>query len=536
MTPPTRMPMHGRAGYRGKMVTLFGLTFAASLAVALLLDGLVRPRPVGGYLPIRSSLNGLWLQAWLMTALFGLFMAFCGNAVVSAGLALAVMALIVLVSNAKFSVLGEPLLFSDLALIGAVFRHPQFYVSAIALWQHAAIGLVAVQFGFIVFWFFSPDLQSHLNGLAILLLSLAVVAVSLRSAACRDLASVPDADADVRRHGILPTLLLYWLRWRKLADPPRCLEAPRQSLPGILPPPGVVVVVQCESFADPEDLFSDSSLALPGLTMARKNAWQWGNLMVSGFGAYTMRTEYGVLFGRSEKELGFRRYDPYLTALGEASYALPARLDGAGWRSFFVHPHDMRFYSRDRIMPAGGFAELIGQDRFPPVPEGQGLYVSDAAVAEQIVSIARHASMPSLIYAVTIENHGPWAPDTSSGDRSLLQNYLRLTRNSDAMLSALLRQLATLGRPTMLVFFGDHRPSIPGLTAAEGDRHTPYVMVRLDDTGQLIRGDNRRADLTPAQLHHTILDAILGRPELAVPGRQSKQDTVSQASRQQAVD
>jgi phosphoglycerol transferase MdoB-like AlkP superfamily enzyme len=127
-------------------------------------------------------------------------------------------------------------------------------------------------------------------------------------------------------------------------------------------PPELVVVIQCESFADPRDLFGARGEALPALEAARTAAFQWGNLEVSGFGAYTMRTEYGVLFGREEEALGFRRYDPFLTALGEASYALPARLPG--WHARFVHPHDMRFYGRDAIMPAGGFAELVGEEHF----------------------------------------------------------------------------------------------------------------------------------------------------------------------------
>jgi hypothetical protein len=80
------------------------------------------------------------------------------------------------------------------------------------------------------------------------------------------------------------------------------------------------------------------------------------------------------------------------------------------------------------------------------------------------------------------------------------------------MLTVLLDRLAGLGRPALLAFFGDHRPSIPGATAPGGARHTPYVMVRLDGTGEIVPGPNRRADLTPGELHDAILDAVLGEP------------------------
>ncbi|TCM18678.1 sulfatase-like protein [Novosphingobium sp. PhB165] len=489
-------------------MTIDGLTFAALLLGALLLDGLVRPRNTKFAMLSGRSTAGSWLLAWMMAGLFGLFLTCCGNVGVSAGLALAVLALLAVASNAKHAMLGEPLLFSDLALIGAIFRHPQFYLSAVQIWQRVVAGVVAAVLFALLAWLFVPTLPPHLIGLGILTFSLAVLALSVKSAPIRRLARVPDAHADVLRHGLLPVLLLYWLRWRESRDPAPCADITRTPPAGA---PELVVVIQCESFADPAELFADPKLALPGLAAAREGACQCGRLMVSGFGAYTMRTEYGVLFGLEEDELGFRRYDPFLTALGEASYALPARLKGAGWRSLFLHPHDMRFYGRDRIMPAGGFAELAGEDRFAPPGPGEGRYVTDAAIADEIVALAAGATEPSLLYAVTIENHGPWAPD-GHPDGDLKQSYLRLVRNSDAMLTTLTERLGALGRPALLVFFGDHRPSIPGATAPGGDRHTPYVMVRLDAAGRIVPGENRQADLTPAGLHHAILAAVLSAP------------------------
>lgn len=493
-----------------------GLILAALLVGAALLDRLVYPRPEAGFRPFGRSMVGLWLLAWLMTALFGLFLACCGNFPLSAGLALASLALLVLVSNAKHAMLGEPLLFSDLALIGAIFRHPQFYLSAISAGQRAAAGVVAIILLALLAWLFVPAWEAHLAGMLFLLGGLAMLAMTMRSGRVRGLADTPEIHADLRRHGLLPTLLLYWLRWRQSNDPPACAEVDRHLPSTDQAAPELLVVVQCESFADPAELFDGLNVTLPGLSRARDIALQWGQLKVSGFGAYTMRTEYGVLFGRGEDALGFRRYDPFLTALGEASYALPARLKEAGWRSLFVHPHDMRFYSRDQIMPAGGFAELIGEEHFAPVAAGAGRYVTDASMAEQIVLLAREAIEPCLIYAVTIENHGPWAPDMPSGS-DLVSSYLRLVRNSDAMLTRLQEQLALLKRPALLAFFGDHRPSIPGATSPDGGRHTPYVVMRLNDAGEIVRGGNRRVDLTPAELHHAMLELILGEPLAGAP-------------------
>jgi hypothetical protein len=76
------------------------------------------------------------------------------------------------------------------------------------------------------------------------------------------------------------------------------------------------------------------------------------------------------------------------------------------------------------------------------------------------------------------------------------------------MLSALIDCMANARRPAVLVFFGDHRPSIPGVTSPFGPRETPYVIMRFSGDGTTTVGANCRVDLTPAELHHAALELI----------------------------
>lgn len=445
------------------------------------------------------------LHGLFMTALFGLWLAAAGSAPLAAGLAIGLMALFMIASNSKHAVLGEPLLFSDLALFAGMFRHPQFYFTAVSARDKilAAVGGAALLAA--IGLLFVPRAAPHLTGLAVLLVAGTALMLLLRGGWPRRLVPVPDHDGDLARYGLVATLLLYWQRWRDAADPAPCLPLP--AIAGVRNAAEIVVVVQCESFADPVDLTGSAGDALPGLAQARGLAWQWGDLRVSGFGAYTMRTEYGVLFGRSEAQLGFRRYDPFLTAHGETSYALAARLRAEGFRSLFIHPHDMRFYQRDRLMPAIGFERLIGESGFGPATAESGRYVGDIAVADMLGGLIDDAAQPTLLYAVTMENHGPW-PKNPPG--AALASYLHHLRSGDAMLTALVDRLAAIGRPALLAFFGDHRPSIAGVTEPGGDRHTPYVLIRFAAGGQIVTGENLRADLSPDELHHAILRLVRG--------------------------
>lgn len=474
-----------------------GIAFLAMLAGSLLLDAAVRPR--SGRLRRWPSqlLHGL-----VMTALFGLFLAGSGNPLAAASMSVALMAVAMAVSNAKYAMLGEPLLFSDLALVSGVVRHPRFYLTALSLPQRWLIALGGGALALALARTFDPRWQPHLAGA----LLCAVATIATLTAARRFVRLTPDPAVEdhVARFGLLATMLLYWRRWR---DTPNSRLVAGEPL-WRADRPELVIVVQCESFADPVALTGDHTLDLPGLAQARRLACQWGELHVSGFGAYTMRTEYGVLFGREEQDLGFRRFDPFLTALGETAWSLPSRLADGGYRSLFVHPHDTRFYGRNRLMPAAGFATLVDELMLPPARPGRR-YLDDPRLGSELAALAGDAQGAAFIYAVTMGNHGPWLHDTVAESTGGLDAYARLVRESDAMLSNLIADISALSRPALLVFFGDHRPSIPGIVVPGGERHTPYVIIQFDGDGLSETGPAQASNLTPAGLHKAILDRII---------------------------
>ncbi|MFA6219025.1 MAG: LTA synthase family protein [Erythrobacter sp.] len=478
-----------------------GLALVAGL---VFFDAFAGPRASSS--PGLRSFAGTAVLLAAGTTLFGALLGLTGAWIVSAILVVMLAAALTLVSNIKRSVLGEPLVFSDFALVGAVFQHPQFYISALKRWQMALLAVGLVVLFALVAGFSTASLAARAAGLSLSAAGGAILAVLLRLDLWKALEFEPDPDRDVLRHGLVATTLAYWSRWRRQPDPDRCEHPAIAGRSNQL-----VVIIQCESFTDPADLFDDPSLALPGLEAARSMSLQSGRLNVSGFGAYTMRTEYGVLFGRGEDQLGMRRFDPFLTARGEASWALSNRLGHADWTSIFVHPHDLRFYGRHKLMPQAGFNRLVGEDAFAPPVSEEGRYVTDQAVCDKIFEIADNANGATMIYAVTIENHGPWPPDKPDKEEGQLRNgtaYLRLLRRSDAMLSRLLDRLPALGRPVTLCFFGDHRPSIPMVSEPGQASHTPYVIASFGPDGVPLKSSGEDEELTPAQLHHSILAAI----------------------------
>ena len=109
-----------------------------------------------------------------------------------------------------------------------------------------------------------------------------------------------------------------------------------------------------------------------------------------------------------------------------------------------------------------------------------------------------------LIFAVTMENHGPHGAGRLPGCADGFSAWNLHLGHGDAMLGRLIDALAARRRAALLVFYGDHRPSIPGAIEPGGGRTTPYVAIRFDRCGAARPMSVERA-CTPADLHHLIL-------------------------------
>lgn len=463
-----------------------------TVVFSILFDRFTRPDRCGG--------RGYTLHILSVLTFYGATLALTGGFWVACVLTDALFLALVIASNIKFRVLGEPLVFSDLAVAASFLRYPRFYLAAIPNFlKIILIPAVILVFGCVIA-FSSTAPATHFTGLLILLASLLSFGAGWKFYWCSSVMLQPDLEADIVQYGLLPVLLIYTLRWRATSSPP-----PAQPLPAREPGTDTVpllIIVQCESFADPKDLVPDHPLApLNNFERLKTISNHYGTLSVSGFGAYTMRTEYAVLCGRDEEELGFRAFDPFLTAQDECTFGLPNRLAALYEKRLFVHPHDLRFYGRDRLMPALGFTTLVGPDDFAHA-ETAGPYISDKTIGDYLHDRIVSAEKPELIYVVTMENHGPW--DAGRLDATdALTAWERHAQNGDALLGSLDRTLRDCGRPAHLIFFGDHRPSIPGYVTPSKIRSTPFISLSYHNHGK----STFFADINikPAELHRSIL-------------------------------
>lgn len=418
------------------------------------------------------------------------------------------LAILSVVDRLKRRVIGEPVVFSDLALLAQVPRHPQLYYT-LPLTDLRIAGPLLLAIATVVAWYvLEPTALPSGTGasiLAILGLPVALAALALAGLtplgqrALRHIFPRPDLARDVARYGLVATMMGYALR-RLGEDDTRPVPARGEGSPD----DEVVVVVQLESFLDPARLGGPD---LPAMARIRAQAAQYGRLAVPAHGAYTMRSEHAVLTGLDPESLGFGRYDPYLARKGEEPTSLARLARAAGFETVFVHPFHRDFFDRARVFQRLGFERLVMEEDFAGAPR-IGPYIGDVAVADRILAeVAKGRGSTggrTFVFSVTMENHGPWKPGRLTGIDEPLAQYLHHVAHTGQAIERLIDGLA--GRRATLCVFGDHAPSLPDLRPPEsGPMATDYALFRFGRDGG---SPPARIDLTAAQLGCVLRDAV----------------------------
>lgn len=118
-----------------------------------------------------------------------------------------------------------------------------------------------------------------------------------------------------------------------------------------------------------------------------------------------------------------------------------------------------------------GFDKFNAQDTMENV-EVDGDYISDLSMSKEIIAELEKHKQPTFIHAVTMQNHFPFTEGRfgenqieisgleNEESKAELETYTEGLRRSDEALKYLIEQLDNLDRPTLLVFFGDHLPSL----------------------------------------------------------------------------
>lgn len=469
------------------MLALALVVIPLGIVTSMTLDRLAQPRGAG----IVRPLPMVAIHIGLLVCIWSLVWLISGRPVFALAFTLAGQYLVIAVSNAKFRALREPFVFSDFSLFSQAFRFPRLYLPFLGVARAAAAGLGLAGAVGIGMFLEHPWPAGLTPSAAMLGCGLALLLIGTRLASTTTM----DPIADLAAIGLFPSLWLYWqAEHAPLPTPP---ERPwLEQVPALstnlddtkLPD---LVVVQSESFFDARRLYPGVQSDLFGhFDALSAQALAHGRLQVPAWGANTMRTEFAVLTGIPEATLGVHRFNPYRRFAESGPLALPQQLRRLGYHTVCIHPHTAGFFGRDRVFPRLGFDTFLDIAAFAEATR-IGPYVADAAVTAKIAEVLGSARVPTFVFAITMENHGPLHLEQVNPEDvgRLYQNppppgwedltvYLRHLANADQMLRDLAELLKPRPRPGLLCWFGDHVPSLPKVyrDLAFTDASTDYLI------------------------------------------------------------
>lgn len=210
---------------------------------------------------------------------------------------------------------------------------------------------------------------------------------------------------------------------------------------------------------------------------SQKNALP-GHIIVPNFGGGTANTEFDVLTGLQTINLNDVPTSAFRLVRKNTGSVARVFMDNS-YRNLFMHPGDDWFYNRSNVYRFMGMDDQIFADEFKKPQDFKGSLVSDKAAGAKIIQQfeknLNDNKGPLFNFTVTIQNHMPYtgnkyasynikqvptAVKLSKESQTLFSNYFEGVRDADALLKTLTDYFNNRSEPVVLVFFGDHKPSL----------------------------------------------------------------------------
>jgi phosphoglycerol transferase MdoB-like AlkP superfamily enzyme len=239
-----------------------------------------------------------------------------------------------------------------------------------------------------------------------------------------------------------------------------------------------IIFILSESLWDPTQLpkVTFDRDPLPNLHALMKT-YTSGKMLSPQFGGGTANVEFEILTGNSMRFMPPGSV-PFIQYIQRGVDSMASILARQGYAATAISAYHNWFFNRNNTYRNLGFAQYISGEFFEQNIRGR--YVADSEVFKQITAQTEQTAAPEFIFATTMENHYPFDPEkfdersfkvtgnVSEATRRMLETYATGIADSDALLKMLVDYYSRSTEPTILVFFGDHKPIL-------GDNFGAYV-------------------------------------------------------------
>jgi hypothetical protein len=409
----------------------------------------------------------IFVLTW--TALNAIFLALVARPAVAASLSIALFALLIALSQLKFSVLWMVINFFDILIVDSDTFSFLFSVVPGLRIGFTIVLLLAVGL-FLLIWWGDQLRVPRLPSLAVAAGSAAVIAVmalKVPEEPWEQFQGVNHISTFVRS-GVSTAYEISTKGWidfdsttsdrLRLSSGEFCNVSEK--------PPNIILMLDEASF----DASAVRDIKLPAGygSYFRSFDGHSRSTIVEGSGGPTWYTEYNVLTGLSARSYGRLSYYVTRIAAGRVKRGLAQALKRCGYKTITQYPAYGAFLSARKFQETTGIAEFNDATVLKPRDvENDGFYFNKAA--ETIAK--ERGDQPLFMFVYTMFNHFPWwysprpelTPDWKPlGNDPEVDEYLRrqsLTAREYAEFKArLARELP--GEQFLIVRFGDHQPGM----------------------------------------------------------------------------
>lgn len=235
-----------------------------------------------------------------------------------------------------------------------------------------------------------------------------------------------------------------------------------------------IIYIMNESFSDP--------LALNGMEIAKDpipltrhlmENNRSGSILSQGYGGGTANIEFEALTGFSMEPMNPQLTTPYTQLLAKVTNfpSIVSYLNEQNYQTTAIHPYNTSMYKRQNVYQSLGFQNFINEDTMKNTEKMESNpYISDKAAYQEVLDTLEASKGSNFIHLVTMQNHMPYVSKYVSSEYEvsgtendqITSNYLKDLSYSDQALDNFIKQIDQLAEPTIVIFWGDHLPSVYG--------------------------------------------------------------------------
>lgn len=241
-----------------------------------------------------------------------------------------------------------------------------------------------------------------------------------------------------------------------------------------------VIFIQLESYFDVDEaeFFTTSEDPCPNLHEMYKN-YSSGYFKVPSVGAGTANTEFEVLTGMNMRYFGPGEY-PYKTIVKfQPTESAATAFSALGYGTHALHNNGGNFYSRARVYNEMGFDTFTSKEFMNILQTTENGWAKDEILIQHILEAMDTTPQQDFVFGVSVQGHGDYPEEQVLDNPKIkvegiedeaLKNkweyYVNQVYEMDKFAGDLVKAIEERGEPTVVVFYGDHLPTM-GLEAED---------------------------------------------------------------------